>query len=197
MSFVAAHDRIRKGGAVRRWHTQPVHSQQTVAAHSWGVAMLLREIVASDKLTVNLLMAGLDHDVPEYDTGDTPANAKWRSKPLTDALNAMEQDIELELGIVHDLNEYETLMLRAADIMELLWFCIEERRLGNTTMDDVFDRALVYTRRLLPISSATPYANGVSTEDAQFVRPDEWAAMYQNAHRMLQHIIKEYNHVRK
>jgi len=145
------HDHIRRGGSVKRWHTTPVHSQQTVASHSWGVAALLVDIAGS-AISVNLLKAALYHDVAEYDTGDIPAQAKWGDVDLCKALTSMERGIEHELDIQIPLTPEEEDLLKAADLLELMWFCIEEARLGNTNVQSIFARCIPnMARRILTI----------------------------------------------
>lgn len=143
-------DRIRKGGNVRRYHTRPLVGEQTVAAHSWGVAAILCELhLGTAKPRFELLHAALMHDVAEYDTGDTPATAKWRCQSLKSALDELEAEIEKDLGIQADgLTAIEKAALKAADMLELLWFCLEQRRLGNTNLDEVWANGISFMEKL-------------------------------------------------
>jgi len=144
-------DRIRKGGAVRRYHTRALVGEQTVASHSWGVAAIVLRLAEGMPWTTigPLLKAALFHDVAEYDTGDIPATAKWRHKPLKAALDELELMVETDLGLsTAELGPLEIKLLKAADMLELLWFCLEQRRLGNTTLDEVWENGVNFLLRL-------------------------------------------------
>lgn len=162
MSYAACanrHDRIRRGGMVRRYHTVSVHEQQNVAAHSWGVAALLWELVDPRRLSTSLLLAAMFHDVAEYETGDVPHNAKANSKELHASLDAMEKGIDTRIGINIELDAYERVMLKVADMMELLWFCLEEQRMGNTNISVVFIRGMIVMNDLQAQTPAEEHEN--------------------------------------
>ena len=133
------HDRIRRGGNVKRWHTTPVHNHQSVAAHSWGVAAILLEIAGS-QLSVPLLEAAIYHDIAEYDTGDIPAQVKWANPDICKALDRLEKVVEKELAVDTSLSDVQIVLLKTADLLELCWFCLEERRMGNKNMDEIMSR---------------------------------------------------------
>lgn len=122
-------ERFRLGGNVRRYHTRSVIGEQTVAAHSWGVAMLLLELCENP--SAELLRAALVHDLAEYDTGDVPSTAKWQSPELKAALSRLEGRIEVELEIAVELSQEERFALKLADMLELCWHAYEQRKLGN------------------------------------------------------------------
>lgn len=124
------HERIRLGGSVKRYHTRHTIGDQTVAAHSWGVIAILFEICDP---SVNLLRAATYHDVAEYDTGDIPATAKWLSASLKGVLDEMEAKVEADLGISPKglLIPREIQLLKYADILELCWYGVEQRKMGN------------------------------------------------------------------
>lgn len=137
-------NRLRKGGHVRRYHTVETIGQQTVADHSWGVAMMVLQL--QPDASANLLKAALFHDLAEYDTGDTPAHAKWRSKPLKTALDDLERTVEDDLGIGVDLTSDELITLKVADMLELLWFCVEQARMGNRNVDEIWERGNAFLK---------------------------------------------------
>jgi 5'-deoxynucleotidase YfbR-like HD superfamily hydrolase len=65
------------GSQVRRYHTATPLREQTVADHSFGVAML--SLLMAEGTTINpvdLLTAALTHDLSEFLVGDTPSPAK-------------------------------------------------------------------------------------------------------------------------
>jgi 5'-deoxynucleotidase YfbR-like HD superfamily hydrolase len=133
-------DTIRSGGAVKRYHTVPTVGEQTVAAHSWGVAVLLIRILPG--CSKQLLIAALFHDVAEKWTGDIPADAKWREPEVSTLLKRVERDVERALDIDIMLTDEERIILSACDRLELLWFCVEQARIGNQNMYVVYNRVI-------------------------------------------------------
>jgi len=131
--------KVLDSATVKRYHTMDTIGTQDIASHSWGVAVILIRITGG-KCSVGLLMAALMHDVPEAVTGDSPATAKWRSKALKLALNSLEGDVEKELGIDTCLPEDEDVLLKVADMLELIHYSVRQVRLGNRTFSDVFHR---------------------------------------------------------
>jgi len=139
------HERIRLGGGVRRFHTRPTIDHQTVAAHSWGVAALLFEICDP---SVNLLRAAIYHDVAEYDTGDIPATAKWMSKSLKATLDELELQIERGLGIeAANLSREERWLLKFADMLELVWYSVEQRKMGNRYAEEWYENGTAWMEK--------------------------------------------------
>lgn len=134
--------KIRQGGNVKRWHITPIIGEQTVAAHSWGVACILLELYP--EASANLIKAALYHDVAEGYTGDLPAQVKWEYEGLDKELKKVEARIEAKLGIQFELTTKEASLLKIADTLELLIFCVEQVTLGNKNMVDVFNRARIW-----------------------------------------------------
>lgn len=178
------HERIRLGGSVRRYHTKQVHNFQNVAAHSWGVACILLDIVPVHEQTVGLLRAALYHDLAEYDTGDTPAHAKWASKDLKKALDEFEKRVEDEFKLCVPLSMNETAWLKIADMLELMWYVLEERRMGNRNVDEIFSRGHDYLTELFCVLDPN------ITSSIRALKRTEYLA----ACEMLAHITTEYNH---
>lgn len=123
-----------RAGRVRRFHAQPLIGEQTVADHSWGVAMTVWQI-AEDNLTKELLIAALTHDLAEVATGDTPAPAKWRWPKLKSVLEECEAEANSLLGtwrVLHTLSPAEREILKWADLFEPLQFATHQVTLGNS-----------------------------------------------------------------
>lgn len=155
---------IRKGGAVKRWHTIETITEQTVAAHSWGVACVCLDIWPD--CSRSLITAALHHDVPEARVGDVPAPVKWEYPSLKKELDKVE-DAEAEaIGISYKLNESDKVKLKIADMMELLWFCIDEERLGNRNMKEVFVRGVKYLQDIELDIPATEMLNYLIATEA-------------------------------
>ncbi len=131
---------IRAGGNVKRWHTTQIIGEQTVAAHSWNVMLILHTLFPD--CSRELLLAAMYHDVAEKFTGDMPADAKWREPEIKRLLDCVTEGIEGALGVYHRLTSADTRRLAIADRFEMLWFCVEQRRLGNRGVHLVWMRVM-------------------------------------------------------
>ena len=149
MNSIARLERLRAGGHVRRFHTTPIIGEQNVAAHSWGVASIVLEIMRPDKPSIALIEAALNHDVAEFDTGDVPAHVKRRYPSIRTALTHAEYEIEKELDIMDGLTVEEELILKLADCIELCFFATEQLAMENRTMRIVLCRGLEYADKVL------------------------------------------------
>lgn len=143
-------DRIqqfRHGGQVKRYHTWPTLREQSVGAHSHGVAMIIMQLT-DYTASPFLLMAALAHDIAEAWTGDMPAQVKWRSAALKEALAVEEERINNDLNINFEqaLDINEQMLLKAADMLDLMFYCYEERALGNLNMDKVMQNGYDWMR---------------------------------------------------
>lgn len=122
-------DAIRLAGRVTRYHTIP-GCDQTVAAHSWGVATIILHYFPKEA-SAELLKAALYHDAPEEESGDIPADFKWANQPLVAILDRAEDDWHERNGTNTVLTEREKEILKLADRFELLWYCYEQACQGN------------------------------------------------------------------
>jgi len=124
-----------------------------VAEHSFGVMMLIRQAVDgrlfSDDSILNMLLAAMHHDLPELMTGDIPADVKRRHPELDALLNRIEMTAE-DLYIDTPLTAVERGLVKWADTMELILWCLEEIALGNTNMRRVVTRAIGYLTNNVP-----------------------------------------------
>lgn len=148
-------ERFRRGGTVRRYHTHRLHRAPNNAEHQWGVAMLVDHIFCEasgcSSPPPKMILAALYHDVAEYDTGDMPAWVK-RTTDLGDHINAIEAGVNerLDIGsLLANLSGPEKHILKCADELEHLWTCLDERRLGNTDLDEMFAGGVIRFRRWL------------------------------------------------
>lgn len=113
-----------KAGLVQRYHTTPNAVPQNIAAHSWGVAMILLRLHPAPSHA--LICAALEHDLPEFFLGDMPAPAKWGNPELAVAYTEAELMVCLEHGwthVEHLIDEDDKNWLRGADILELIFWC--------------------------------------------------------------------------
>lgn len=123
--------RARTGGGVERCHGIRHQGSYSVAAHSWGVAMLMYQLWPED--FPRLASYCLAHDVPEAWVGDIPAPTKKFSSEIKAACDLMERKIfeRLELPCDQDLDPEDARKLKACDGLELyLWTC-EQITAGN------------------------------------------------------------------
>ncbi len=154
---------LRLGYAVKRWHTQAVHKQQTVGEHSINVAAIACYLYGEWDL--DLVMAAMLHDTPEAMTGDVPAIAKWSIEGLNELLDKAEGDILDEIGFPRIcLTPKQLDCLKAADMLELVWFCAEEINMGNMSMRLVFERGLKYLNRYGDWPEVTTIIKGIENE---------------------------------
>ena len=84
-------------GRIRRLHIRPMNGEeQNVAAHTWGVTMILIDLFPD--VSKDAILFTLRHDVPEVVTGDIPANVKWDNPGLEDALAEREKEFMKKMG---------------------------------------------------------------------------------------------------
>ena len=130
----------RMAGRIRRLHINPMNGdEQNIAAHSWGVAMILLDLFPC--VSRSCLVFALRHDVPEIVTGDVPANVKWQHPGLQDTLEWIEEGFLERMGWPTDLKDQheEKTYIRIADRVELLFYCLEQIYMGNLLLIDVFE----------------------------------------------------------
>ena len=130
----------RMAGRIRRLHIKPMNGdEQNIAAHSWGVAMILLDLFPC--VSRSCLVFALRHDVPEIVTGDVPANVKWQHPGLQNTIEWIEEGFLEKMGWPTDLKDQheEKTYIRIADRVELLFYCLEQIYMGNLLLIDVFE----------------------------------------------------------
>jgi len=121
----------RLGGKVERCHAVPHNGSYSVAAHSWGVAMLMYYLFPADY--PRLVTQCLTHDVPEAWFGDVPATVMRYVPGVRDGLGKLEGLLNRDMGLPaeSELSEDDLAKLKACDRLELaLWAC-EQLAMGN------------------------------------------------------------------
>jgi len=148
---------MRNAARTRRCHTQMVLHQQTIGEHTFS-ALAILDIVAPD-CSKTAWRALLYHDMPEAQTGDMPAPAKWENPRLENALRMVEARIFRELDLYFDLTIDEKRLVKYVDLMDLTWFTIEEVEMGNQRIVSMARRALdaVKQRELIDLSPRTQH----------------------------------------
>lgn len=134
MNFKTLYD----AGSVKRYHTNVTIKEQDLAAHQWGVAMIVREIAPGN---LPLLEAALTHDLAESVTGDIPYTAKKRYDTIRIVSDTVEAQFNDKYGLKFDLSPEDKHVLAWADMFECYLFSRRESWLGNQTMRRVMDTA--------------------------------------------------------
>lgn len=124
---------VLESGEVQRFHAVPSVPSQSVAQHSWGVAVIARYLVGVPNLgeeSAELVAASLLHDTGEIITGDIPFTAKRECfSHFKEALDAAEEKaINDYLMPTPLLNASDTKLLKMADMLEgMRWANLNER----------------------------------------------------------------------
>lgn len=147
---------LTRGTGVNRYHTYATLIPQNVGNHSARVAWLCWYL-SNCAPSATLLMAALDHDMPEYETGDIPAHSKRAMSAAGLDVNAMEDAVRLSAnmaGFENLLTDAERIILKKADRLDGMLYCLEERGRGNQGLREVY---FAYVRLLaeLPTCAAT------------------------------------------
>lgn len=129
---------LYKAGITKRWHTHDTLRQQSVAEHSWGVALICSELMPD---SLNLMKAALYHDLAESKWGDTPYTTKRADPDLKRQVEALEANWDIDHGIDIALTALEKSCLKWADMFEAYLFAHREVKAGNQLMYGVVDNA--------------------------------------------------------
>lgn len=127
----------RRAGRVQRYHTQYLIRPESVAEHTFGLINIIM-VMTGRQVTSKLLLAAMAHDQGEYLTGDIPSPVKNSVPGLRETLGAVEDHAMMEIheGVFEELSAWEYLVLKTADNLDGLIKCIEEKRMGNYTIEE-------------------------------------------------------------
>ncbi|UOF78580.1 putative hydrolases of hd superfamily [Bacteriophage sp.] len=136
----------RDAGAVKRYHVKRTHRQQSIAEHTFGMLMLVKQVTEGIgeygmQARCQLYEAILHHDLPELMTGDVPAPIKRVHPELGPLMDSIEQDL-YPLYRDYTLTGEEAALLKWADRMELVLWCLEEFKMGNSYTKPTVARGL-------------------------------------------------------
>jgi 5'-deoxynucleotidase YfbR-like HD superfamily hydrolase len=139
---------FRESGWVDRMHTVIKQRSYRTGEHQWNVANLIILLFPND-VTVDLIKAGLWHDVPERWVGDSPYPAKYpmTGNKLAEVLHQAEDKVDHYLNCNVDLDERGHGILKICDMLELILWAHEELKLGNVHIQGTFNngmRAITY-----------------------------------------------------
>lgn len=140
-----------RAGDVKRYHALFTVQEQTVAAHSWRVAVLVRVLLEHD-CNERVLWAALTHDFGEYITGDMPADIKMKlgvGLKMEEMENQVLRTLSLDDPRGLELTPLEKKALRVADCIDGLLFCNRELSLGNLSIVHVKERYMMYLQDII------------------------------------------------
>lgn len=120
---------ILNSGEVVRFHNHSGIDKQKNSEHQWGVALIVEYIYPN--CSKQLLLAALTHDAHEYFTGDIPFPIKQHSPELKGVLQGLEIKWECQNGVHFDLSKQERTALKVADVLEGMWYCLNQVKNGN------------------------------------------------------------------
>ena len=120
---------ILNSGDVVRFHNHSGIDKQRNSEHQWGVALIVQHIYP--ECSKQLLLAALTHDAAEYHTGDISFPAKHANPELGKILRDIEKDWEIKNDVHFDLHHQEERILKIADTLEGMKFCIKQVKLGH------------------------------------------------------------------
>lgn len=133
---------IYRGGKTKRYHTEETIKPQNVAEHSFGVAWLTTLLMPKDKeLRPELILAALAHDLAEHKVGDVPSPTKKAHPVIGDAIDLEERRLLAQNNLSYEvkLDEFELRVLKVADMCDGMMFCVNEERLGNRNIIEVWN----------------------------------------------------------
>lgn len=93
-----------------------------------------------------MIKAAIQHDIAEYYTGDIPAPVKWQNVDMRATINRIEAQVNKDLNLNLELDLEDQRRLVMADVLELMWFCLEEMQMGNSYLREVFNRCSTYLK---------------------------------------------------
>lgn len=154
--------KILDSGIVKRYHTCDTIKEQNTASHQWGVAMICLSL--KPNCSRDVIIYAMLHDAAEKVTGDIPAMVKQLY--LGDCqFKEHIRNLESAFCPLPELSPLEFLVVRIADILELLWFISKEVSMGNRNDDIVscFDNGKnILRERLENIASLNQQGKEIS-----------------------------------
>lgn len=172
----------RDAGAVKRYHVKRTHRTQTIADHTFGMLMLVKQVATDSLLSGGTLYeAILHHDLPELFTGDIPAPIKRVHPELGPLMDSIEEELK-PLHEEFNLTSEQGALLKWADRMELVLWCLEEFRMGNTYTKTTVARGLGWIIAARVPACAKPLTDEVVMESLSLgIAPAVGAELEMNA----------------
>lgn len=148
---------IYKGANTHRFHTADTLTQQTVGQHSFGVAWLVLLIAPNSRKEV--ICAALAHDLAEHIVGDVASPAKRRFPDLAIAVNNAEAVLLNNMGLDWEtgLTDAESRVVKLADMLDGMMFCVRERRMGSKVACTIYDNFYKYAVEVIKREDEAAY----------------------------------------
>lgn len=160
-------------GKVKRYHTWNLIHSQDIGNHTYGVLQIARAV--HPDISLEMMMAILDHDGPELRTGDLPYPTK-RYKDIGSQVTEIEQKFIATIP----LSDLEFKILKWADMAELLVYLLYELEMGNKTVKEFAKIALSHLKKMetnLPAiyqSRMINWRESLSFNTTQLLEPETW-----------------------
>lgn len=164
---------MRSGLNVRRYHQRYTAEVDTVGKHSAGVACYV--LLIDPKASADVIKAAVVHDLAECVVGDIPAPTKREfNAGAREQLASMEDRLLEVHGLDFDLNAQEWMLIKVADYLDGLSFCVEESLRGNRPgMAKVADTYIHYLEELIKaVPDRVPWLK--KAEDVKNVVVNMW-----------------------
>ena len=128
-------------GSIMRYHNRPTAQKQTVGEHTWRVMVIYTEMYGMPRSPVYFYI--LHHDVAEIVTGDVPFIVKRRYPTVKKLLSELEDEINYNLFTSPPaLTQQELYQIKVADLLEMLFFAIEDVNMGCQYSVDIIENIL-------------------------------------------------------
>ena len=160
-------------GKVTRYHTWTPINKQSVGEHTYGVLQIVRAIYP--EASIDLIYATVDHDVAELHTGDIPYHTK-RYKDIGKQITEIEQGFHPSI----QLEDVEFKILKWADMMELMLFCLYESHMGNQSMKVLARKAETLLKNMekdfpdILVERVKKFREEISFETSYLLEPQSW-----------------------
>lgn len=147
---------IYKGAKTKRYHTADTLTSQTVGEHSFGVAWLVALLHTNPSR--HLILAAMAHDLAEHKVGDVSSPTKRQYPELKVLIDTAETNLLNEYGLNFEyvLAPSEKRILKLADNMDGMMFCIRERKMGSKFVRNIYRNYYAYTLELLGTDKESP-----------------------------------------
>lgn len=172
--------KIRQLNHINRCSLFPLVKPTSVSEHSYHVSiitMFLYEDLPnkSEVDFYSLMLKSLTHDIEEIIISDIPFTVKkYVNSNLNEVLPSL---VEEELGaapnwlksaILHNSSSIEDRIIKIADMLELMFYCVDEMSLGNMKVLKMFQRAAEEVE-LINSKVNSPLARTISSELSKFI----------------------------
>lgn len=124
----------RDAAAVNRYHTQRTHRRQDLGQHSFNMMLLVHQVEPEARKEV--LLSCMYHDLPELMTGDMRGDFKKMHVDIGVMMEEAEKTLQ-PLYRDFELTPEEESLVKWADRMEGLLWCLEEMRMGNAYVAEI------------------------------------------------------------